>query len=124
MEFSIKETEQKELFIRTNLHGVFSTWKLLESSIDLHGAEHLFVTEPNRRSVKISVFAKTNDKENITTPISNITLGELISKHNLGILVPQIGLAIEKLNEKQLVEKKNQKINKNNSINAIGCNPC
>ena len=125
MEFRFKE-ENQHLLIKTSYISskgtsqkeILTTWKIIELSIDTNGNETIFISEPNQRDIKVSVFpTKNHIRDNIIIFDSNYILKKLFENHKLETLIPKIGLAIEKLDN--LVEKHNQ-INKNIPIEAIG----
>lgn len=106
MDFGLKE-KNGELFVKTDCSipsKVYkkrnpTKWKLIESLFDQEGNEYLFVVEPKQRNKKIEVTNKEVDHKTLISPTSNITLIELLKNHNIETLLPQISLAVEKLNQ-------------------------
>lgn len=106
IDFGLKQ-KNGELYVTTSLvvpdkinkEKSHTKWKLIESLFDSEGVEYLFVTEPKQRNKKIEITEKDIDYKTLISPTGNITLVELLRNHDIETLLPQISLAIQKLNQ-------------------------
>lgn len=115
MEFGLKERDG-ELLIRVSylvpkgkkqkMREVLSDWKLIAillTSLNTNPMDQIIVIEPENRDLFVSINADNNLSKKSTTQLTHITIAQLTEKNNLLELIPQISLAISKLD--QLVEK-------------------